>query len=149
MEFFGHAESWVLVSFILFLALLVYLKVPAMLGKMLDGRADKIAQELNNARKLREEAEAFVHVVKLDLAGGHRSHVSFVVAVVVVACGPTHHRGTRTRLAVAAASPNLVGVAAQRQPCVACHAASNAASRAAVSPGPGSVGGWRCRCCIE
>ena len=60
MEFFGHAESWVLVSFILFLALLVYLKVPAMLGKMLDERAAKIAHELDSARKLRMEAEALL-----------------------------------------------------------------------------------------
>lgn len=60
MEFFRHAESWVLVSFILFLAVLVYLKVPAMVGKMLDERADKIASELDSARKLRVEAEALL-----------------------------------------------------------------------------------------
>jgi F-type H+-transporting ATPase subunit b len=60
MEFFRHAESWVLVSFILFLALLVYLKVPAMLGKTLDERAGKISKELDDARKLREEAEALL-----------------------------------------------------------------------------------------
>ena len=60
MEFFGHAESWVLVSFILFIALLVYLKVPAMLGKMLDARAAKIAHELDSARKLRQDAEALL-----------------------------------------------------------------------------------------
>ena len=39
MEFFHEAESWVLVAFILFIALLVYLKVPAMLAKMLDERS--------------------------------------------------------------------------------------------------------------
>jgi hypothetical protein len=41
MEFFRHAESWVLVSFILFIALLVYLKVPALVAKILDERAAK------------------------------------------------------------------------------------------------------------
>jgi F-type H+-transporting ATPase subunit b len=64
MEFFGHAESWVLVSFILFLALLAYLKVPAMVGKMLDDRAAKIASELDEARKLREEAAALLEEYK-------------------------------------------------------------------------------------
>ena len=60
MEFFGHAESWVLVAFILFIALLVYLKVPAMLAKMLDERSAKIAKDLEEAAKLREEAQALL-----------------------------------------------------------------------------------------
>ena len=64
MEFFRHAESWVLVSFILFLALLAYLKVPAMLAKMLDERAEKISNELDTARKLREEAAALLEEYK-------------------------------------------------------------------------------------
>jgi F-type H+-transporting ATPase subunit b len=64
MEFFGHAESWVLVSFILFMALLAYLKVPAMVGKMLDDRAAKIASNLDEARKLREEAAALLEEYK-------------------------------------------------------------------------------------
>ena len=60
MEFFRHAESWVLVSFILFIALLVYLKVPALLAKMLDERAAKIAKELDEAKRLRKEAETLL-----------------------------------------------------------------------------------------
>ena len=46
--------TWVAVAFILFIALGIYLKVPAMLAKMLDERADKISKELAEARKLRE-----------------------------------------------------------------------------------------------
>lgn len=60
MEFFGHAESWVLVAFILFIGLLVYLKVPAMAAKMLDERSAKIAKDLEEARKLREEAQSLL-----------------------------------------------------------------------------------------
>lgn len=60
MEFFRHAENWVLVSFILFIALLVYLKVPAMLAKMLDERAAKISKELDEAKRLRQEAEVLL-----------------------------------------------------------------------------------------
>jgi F-type H+-transporting ATPase subunit b len=55
-----HAETWVAVAFLLFVALGVYLKVPAMLAKMLDERADKISKELAEARKLREEAQALL-----------------------------------------------------------------------------------------
>jgi F-type H+-transporting ATPase subunit b len=80
MEFFGHAESWVLVSFILFLALLVYLKVPAMLGKMLDDRAAKIAHELDSARKLRVEAEALLAEYKKKRADAEGEAAAIIAA---------------------------------------------------------------------
>ena len=60
MGFFHEAESWVLVAFILFVGLLVYMKVPAMATRMLDDRGARIAKELEEARKLREEAEALL-----------------------------------------------------------------------------------------
>ncbi len=50
-------ELWVLVSFILFLALLVYYKIPTKLVQALDSRADRIRTELDEARRLREEAK--------------------------------------------------------------------------------------------
>ena len=57
---FHEAETWVAVAFVLFVGLGIYLKVPAMLAKMLDERADKISKELAEARKLREEAQALL-----------------------------------------------------------------------------------------
>jgi F-type H+-transporting ATPase subunit b len=48
----------VLISFLLFIGVLIYLKVPGLLGGMLDKRADGIRDELNEARKLREEAQS-------------------------------------------------------------------------------------------
>ncbi|MDN2566740.1 F0F1 ATP synthase subunit B [Aquibium sp. A9E412] len=51
------ATFWALVSLILFLALLVYLKVPGMVNGALDKRADRIRNELDEARKLREDAQ--------------------------------------------------------------------------------------------
>jgi len=50
-------ELWVLVSFVLFLALLVYYKIPNRLVKALDDRADRIRADLDEARRLREEAQ--------------------------------------------------------------------------------------------
>lgn len=49
-------ELWVAVSFVLFLALLVYYQIPSKLVKALDDRADRIRFELDEARRLREEA---------------------------------------------------------------------------------------------
>lgn len=51
------AEFWVGVSFLIFLGILVYAKVPGMLAKTLDDRAEAIRKELDGARRLREEAQ--------------------------------------------------------------------------------------------
>lgn len=53
-------EFWVAVSFVLFVALMIYLKVPGALGKALDNRAAEIKRELDEARRLREEAQAIL-----------------------------------------------------------------------------------------
>lgn len=45
------------VGLALFIGLLVYLKVPAMILGALDARSQSIAKELHEARRLREEAE--------------------------------------------------------------------------------------------
>lgn len=51
------AKFWVLVAFILFMALLVFYEVPKLVARMLDDRADAIRKELDEARRLREEAQ--------------------------------------------------------------------------------------------
>lgn len=51
------ATFWATVALVIFLGIIVYLKVPGTIGKSLDDRADKIRDELDQARKLREEAQ--------------------------------------------------------------------------------------------
>lgn len=51
------AEFWVLVSFVLFMGILIYYRVPGMIAKSLDARAEQIRKELDEARRLREEAQ--------------------------------------------------------------------------------------------
>jgi F-type H+-transporting ATPase subunit b len=51
---------WVLVAFLAFVALLLYYRVPVIVGKMLDDRAEGIRKELDEARKLREDAQALL-----------------------------------------------------------------------------------------
>tara|TARA_R110002094_G_scaffold18815_6_gene30473 strand:- start:1888 stop:2373 length:486 start_codon:yes stop_codon:yes gene_type:complete len=48
---------WVAVAFFAFLAVLVYYKVPPLIVRQLDARADKIRAELDEAKRLREEAQ--------------------------------------------------------------------------------------------
>jgi F-type H+-transporting ATPase subunit b len=49
---------WVAVAMAIFLIVLIYLGIPGMVAKMLDARADAIRDELDQARKLRHDAEA-------------------------------------------------------------------------------------------
>jgi F-type H+-transporting ATPase subunit b len=55
-----NAEFWAIVSLLVFLGLLVYLKVPQMIGKTLDKRIAEIEKDLEEARRLREEAQALL-----------------------------------------------------------------------------------------
>ncbi|HHN66658.1 MAG TPA: F0F1 ATP synthase subunit B [Thermopetrobacter sp.] len=54
---FATPEFWVAVSFFLFLALLVWFGVPRMVTKALDERAETIRKDIEEARRLREEAQ--------------------------------------------------------------------------------------------
>jgi F-type H+-transporting ATPase subunit b len=57
MDATSLATVWTLVALVVFLGIVVYVKAPAMVFKSLDDRADKIRNELDEARKLREEAQ--------------------------------------------------------------------------------------------
>lgn len=54
---FQDPTFWVLVAFIGFIAVLVYFKVPGMVTKALDGRAEKIKSDLDEADALLKEAQ--------------------------------------------------------------------------------------------
>lgn len=55
---FQDPAFWVAIAFVGFFAILVYFKLPAIIGKQLDDRADRIKAELDEAEKLREDAQA-------------------------------------------------------------------------------------------
>jgi F-type H+-transporting ATPase subunit b len=57
MEFIYEAEFWVAVSFFLFVGTLLYLGVHKKLASVLDARAARIAKDLDEAERLRVEAE--------------------------------------------------------------------------------------------
>ena len=51
------ATFWAFVALIIFLGIIFYMNVPGMMAKSLDERANKIRNELDEARRLREEAQ--------------------------------------------------------------------------------------------
>lgn len=56
----ANTDFIVLISFILFIGVLFYFKVPGMVSKMLDDRSSGIQSELTEARALRDEAQALL-----------------------------------------------------------------------------------------
>jgi F-type H+-transporting ATPase subunit b len=58
MEFLQEAETWVGLGFVIIIGILLYRRVPAFAGAALDRRAAAISKELDEAKRLRDEAEA-------------------------------------------------------------------------------------------
>ena len=56
----NNTDFVVTVAFVLFVAVLLYLKVPSIVTKMLDDRSKGIQSELDEARSLREEAQSLL-----------------------------------------------------------------------------------------
>src|SRR5262245_26047293 len=52
-----EAEFWVAVGFVIFIGVLIYMGVPNMLVTALDDRAKRVQAELDEARRLKEEAQ--------------------------------------------------------------------------------------------
>ncbi|MBC7132286.1 MAG: F0F1 ATP synthase subunit B [Roseovarius sp.] len=56
----ANTDFVVLIAFLIFVGVLVYFKVPGLLGRKLDERAEAIRADLDEARRLREEAQALL-----------------------------------------------------------------------------------------
>ena len=54
----ANTDFVVLIAFLVFVGVLIYFKVPAKVGGMLDARATQIKADLDEARSLRDEARA-------------------------------------------------------------------------------------------
>jgi F-type H+-transporting ATPase subunit b len=57
MSLLLEAEFWVAVSFLIFIGILVYVGVPKLIIDALDNRAKRVQAELDEARRLKEEAQ--------------------------------------------------------------------------------------------
>ena len=55
------ATFWVAVAFIVFVAVLIYLKVPQKINSLLDEMINNIKNELKEAEKLKEDAKVLLN----------------------------------------------------------------------------------------
>jgi F-type H+-transporting ATPase subunit b len=72
MAILQEAEFWVFVGLVIFIGVLVWAKVPAMAAKALDARGVAIQAELNEALRLRQEAQALLAQIKVQREDAER-----------------------------------------------------------------------------
>ena len=71
---------WVAVGTVLFIALIVWRRVPQLVAKMLDDRAAAIRSELDEAKRLREEAEVLLKEYRAKTANAAQEAQAIVDA---------------------------------------------------------------------
>jgi F-type H+-transporting ATPase subunit b len=60
MQLLNNTDFVVAVGFVIFIGILLYFRVPTMIMARLDARAEQIRRDLEEARSLREEAQALL-----------------------------------------------------------------------------------------
>lgn len=78
MELLSNAEFWVGIGFLVVIGVILYAGAPKMIGKMLDDRALAIKAELDEAARLRAEAEALLADYKRKSAGAEAEAAAIV-----------------------------------------------------------------------
>ncbi|HTP75702.1 MAG TPA: ATP F0F1 synthase subunit B [Rhizomicrobium sp.] len=79
MELLQEPELWVGVGFVMVVGLLLYVGVPKLVGGLLDARSAAIKAELDEARRLREEAHTLLEGFKQKAAGAEKEAEAIVV----------------------------------------------------------------------
>ena len=80
MEFLQDAHTWEAAGLLIFIGVLIYLKVPGMALAALDDRGSKIQAQLDEATKLREEAERLLADIKVQREAAEH-HAEEIVAL--------------------------------------------------------------------
>jgi len=72
MPLLQDAEVWIAIGMVVFLVILIRAKVPGLAMKALDDRAAKIQAELDEALRLREEAQTLLASIKSEREAAER-----------------------------------------------------------------------------
>src|SRR5262249_54328732 len=98
MELLGDPEFWVGIGTLVFLGIVLWQKVPSKVARSLDARAEEIAKELGDARKLREEAETLLAEYRKKFASAEEE----AGAIVAEAKGEAQRYANEARAAIKA-----------------------------------------------
>ena len=76
----SQPEFWVAIAFVILVGIFIYVGVPGVVTKALDHRADRIKEELDDARRLKDEAAALVADYRSRRASAEREAQDIVAA---------------------------------------------------------------------
>ena len=79
MEFLQEPELWVGLGFVMVVGILLYAGAPKMVGGLLDARSAAIKAELDEAKRLREEAAALLEGFKQKAANAEKEAQAIIV----------------------------------------------------------------------
>ncbi|HWA60054.1 MAG TPA: ATP F0F1 synthase subunit B [Caulobacteraceae bacterium] len=77
---FGEAEFWIGVAFLLFVAILWRAKVPSAIAGVLDSRGQKIQAQLDEANRLRAEAQQLLADIKAQRDEAEKTAAAMIKA---------------------------------------------------------------------
>jgi len=98
MELLSDSHFWVGIGTLIFFGILLWQKVPALITSALDSRAAAIAKELDEAQRLRTEAEALLAEYKKKRAEAEGE----AAAILAEAKAEAQRFATESRAAIAA-----------------------------------------------
>lgn len=78
MDATSFASFWAFSALVIFLGLMIWLKVPGKIAGALDARSAEIEKSLDEARRLREEAQALLTEYKTKTAGAEAEAAKIV-----------------------------------------------------------------------
>ena len=78
MHFLAEPEFWVAVAFLIFVGILIYIGVPKMLTDALDARGKRVQAELDEARRLKEEAQKLLAEYQAKHRGAEADAASII-----------------------------------------------------------------------
>ena len=96
MAFLSDSHFWVGIGTLIFFAILLWQKVPALITSALDARAAAISKELEEAQRLRTEAEALLQEYKKKRAEAEGE----AAAILAEAKGEAQRYATESRAAI-------------------------------------------------
>jgi len=76
----AEAEAWVAVGLIAFLAIVVYVGVPKKIAAVLDAKSAQIQTDLDEAARLRAEAEAMLAEIRIQREDAEKQAAAMIAA---------------------------------------------------------------------
>ncbi|HLK26062.1 MAG TPA: ATP F0F1 synthase subunit B [Caulobacteraceae bacterium] len=80
MSLLTNAEFWIAVALVVLIGVLIYARVPSLAAQALDARGAKIKAELDEALRLRQEAEALLEGIKADRERAEKTAAEIVAS---------------------------------------------------------------------